>query len=80
MGAGLEPARDFSRWFSKPVPYHSEQPTNDTVSPGGIEPLSRASEALALSIKLRGQSIFQQLNKYLIFFLFHFLRRQFFLS
>jgi len=21
VGAGLEPAKDFSRWFSKPVPY-----------------------------------------------------------
>ena len=54
VGAGLEPARDFSRWFSKPVPYHSANPPLCSGRVRPIHPLWHASP-LDTSLEVSGE-------------------------
>ena len=50
-GAGVEPARAFTRWFSKPLPYRSANPP--LRARRGSNPQSQDPQSCALSIVLR---------------------------
>ena len=52
-GAGVEPARAFARWFSKPLPYRPVHPPPASLA--GIEPTLRDPQSRGLSVSLQGQ-------------------------